>query len=146
MITYLFYINDKKLNKIPNISFLYKRKYNYMEDIMEYEYECIDGEYFLHHGEGCTPIGKEVSICFDYTSDGCAVLLKHGRQDIVESCYNNMIEVYKKHNMHNLVETIYMITDKIPVGELNKIISISDYVGKYYQSLWGEKDETEWND
>jgi hypothetical protein len=98
-------------------------------------YECINDEYFLYHEKECIPIGEEVGICFDYIDNNYAVLLKHGDIKTVQQYYDDTVLMFKKLDMGNITETIKVIQGKYSVGELNKIININRYIGKFYQYL-----------
>lgn len=103
------------------------------------EYKLENNEYHLYNnGEFILNAGNEVSISYTYSNKDkerrMAVLFKHG----------SLIEVKKRHDdfinrMMALNESMkedvfdtseqYMITGKFDLEDLNKALSICDYIG-----------------
>lgn len=87
-----------------------------------YTYSLENGSYYLKIGHNISMMSDEVAIAF--TKDGEFITLhKHGNPTTVREWYKKNEEPYR-----NLGFTLYYIEGKLPVDELNKMISISGYL------------------
>lgn len=92
-----------------------------------------DGEgYVFHLGDLHLPVGPEVSICFDKADN---VLLKHGNPAIVSDYASNARQRYAAAGFADVAEDLVVITGAFDLEELNKVVSICDYVGRFYKNL-----------
>jgi hypothetical protein len=96
-----------------------------------------DGEYVLCFDNDRIVVGKTVAIAFDMV-DG--TLMKHGNADVV--C--QWVEGFRKRMSAALPEiaaSLAMIEGPFPLEELNKMISITNYVGRFYRQNFARKGE-----
>lgn len=110
-------------------------------------YELVNEEYHLYNGgELILNAGKEVSISYTYSEDDnerngfTAVLYKHGSNEKVLELHNDFIARMSKLNKECNKEVFdvseqYMITGKFDLEELNKVLSICDYIGKVHKNI-----------
>jgi len=101
-----------------------------------YHYEIKDGEYYLVYDGSSEPdyyIGPEISIAFTFeAAEKIGILHKHGRPDMV----NQWANVYRKKlsDVNNKwANEMTVVTGKIPLEELSKMIEISGYIGRWYK-------------
>jgi len=93
--------------------------------------------------------GKEVAVAFSYHPNE-AVLYKHGDPELVEKWYREILRRFRlvanqfiKFSTfeeevkfwQDELESIKLIRGKFPVDELNKCLSISGYIGRFYERL-----------
>jgi len=104
------------------------------------------GQVYLRHGSEVIGMHDNlVSVCFSYWRDedgkACAVLHKHGQSEWVQKWYNDTVATYRNAGYDDMAEELHHISSREwDLEELNKIISICDYVGRYYESLLDEAD------
>lgn len=98
---------------------------------IHYELNCTD--YVLFKGD--QPVSKllqEVSLAFDKEA---GVLMKHGSKEMVSTWLVDAQAKFRNGGHPELAEQLIMVTGRFPVDELNKCISISGYVGRFWQKL-----------
>jgi hypothetical protein len=100
---------------------------------VHYTYE--DGHYVLHGGPQAMRSAdlrfKEVAIIYSETPGAGTVLHKHGNAEWVQEAYDAMVTRYRAAGLGDMANELKIIrTTKLPVSELNKCISICDYVGR----------------
>lgn len=100
---------------------------------MHYTYE--DGHYVLHGSPRTLRAAdlhfKEIAIIYSEVPGAGTVLHKHGNAEWVQEAYDLMVARYRAAGMNEIAGELKLLrTDKLPVSELNKCISICDYVGR----------------
>ena len=103
---------------------------------MSYHYEIRNGEYYLMDGDNILHVSEEIAIGFTYDPvEKTGVMHKHGRPEFVEKWADETRKVYHDAGYHDMANEIMIIKGKLNIHELNKIISITGYIGKYYQRM-----------
>ena len=115
-----------------------------MKEEHMYRYETIDDDYYKYRlyeietGE-TVHLLDEVGICFSYEQDQersiRGTLLKHGDSKMVKEYYEEAHRKFKEAGLRKMSEELRYIEGKFDVEELNKIIEITGYVGKFYEDL-----------
>jgi hypothetical protein len=100
-----------------------------MTDSQTLEYRIEDGLYSLYRGNECLFSIPEVALLLD-TDTG--VLHKHGCPRITQQHFNRMRAALTQSPCSL---DLVMLTGKFPVEELNCMLLISGYAGKYYREL-----------
>lgn len=115
---------------------------------MSYYYEINnDGDYELYsNGELIYNVGKEVSISYSFEKeDGVvrSVLYKHGSPKLVKLCHDDYLNKLKEANKDNessvideMIKAQYLMTGRFDLEELNKCLSICDYIGSLHQQVF----------
>lgn len=103
------------------------------------EYEYDGRNYVLVNDRGTTRhiIGPTVAIVFD-KDDG--VLFKHGVPSLVNDWAERTRRTLRKYGSDigvsaDMAIAITVIEGPIPIPELNKIISVTGYIGTYYRNM-----------
>lgn len=112
----------------------------------ELSYKLKDGIYSLYDGESLIKvIGEEIGISYVFWEDDTGVrgfINKHGDLDLTKNYHEQMIECYKgvieKENSLSMVaedslREMYYISGKFDLEELNKFLSISDYIARWHK-------------
>lgn len=106
-------------------------------------YRLTCGQYVLHDGD--EPIGAvldEIALAFDRDS---GTLHKHGPVDLVSAWHANAQQRYRAAGLDDLAEPLVMVAGRFPLEDLNRCISASGYVGRFYQRLLaGEIQQEPW--
>jgi hypothetical protein len=104
-----------------------------------YEYAMNeDGEYVLCFDDDRIVMGKTVAIAFD-REDGS--LMKHGSVDLIKQWAEGTRKRYCAAGLTEIAEALTVIEGPFPLEELNKMISSTDYVGRFYQQNFASKGE-----
>lgn len=99
---------------------------------MEPVYTIEDGKYVLSLGDKRIEVGPEVAICFD---SAASVLLKHGNPVMVQGYHTAARQAYLSVGLTDMAEDLVCITGAFDLDDLNKVVSICDYIGRFYQKL-----------
>lgn len=99
---------------------------------MEPVYTKEGDDYVFTLGDLRVNAGPEVAICFDKAA---SVLLKHGHPDRVTAYANQARQAYLNAGFIHGAEDLVVITGAFDLEELNKVVSICDYIGRFYQKL-----------
>lgn len=105
-----------------------------------YEYRIINRKYVLHR-DG-QPVGAPldaVSMCID-TDDG--VLHKHGTKEVALDYMSNAMAASIKGGVPWLVSGLVVLTEPLPVDEINKCIQCTGYA----ETLLNRLDKGDFND
>lgn len=103
------------------------------------EYRLINDEYHLYSdGKFILNAGTEVSVSYTYTSDRRAVIYKHGAYNQVKELHDDFINRMSALNDITGVtyfdtSDCYMISGAFELEELNKMLSICDYIGRIHE-------------
>lgn len=112
---------------------------------MSFEYELQHGSYYLYNPDNVDLITKqkkivlmcdEVAICFDKES---GTLHKHGIPANVEQWYVNARKKFIDGGFPEMAEDLIMIQGAFPVEELNKCLSTTGYISKFWKDLQENK-------
>jgi hypothetical protein len=97
-----------------------------------------DSEYVLCFDNERIVMGKTVAIAFD-REDGS--LIKHGNADLINQWVEGTRKRYCAAGLPEIAEVLTIIEGPFPLEELNKIISSTDYVGRFYRQNFTSKGE-----
>lgn len=103
------------------------------------EYRLVNNEYHLYNdGKFILNAGNEVSVSYTYTSDRKSVVYKHGSYDQVKELHDDFINRMLVLNDITGVTCFdtsdcYIISDAFELEELNKMLSICDYIGRIHE-------------
>ena len=103
------------------------------------EYALVDEHDQIHWA------GEEIAIAFTFSPDEPGmegILHKHGSPDKVNAWAEKIRKKFINAGHLDMADEIVVVTGKIPVEELNKMIDISGYVGTYYKSALKMIDNT----
>ncbi len=99
---------------------------------MEPVYTKEESGYVLTLGERRIEVGPEVALCFDKAD---SVLLKHGAPALVQPYYEESRKRLIAVGFSSMAEDLVCIVGAFDLEELNKAVSICDYIGKLYCNL-----------
>ena len=99
---------------------------------MEPVYTKEGDDYVFSLGDLRINAGPEVAICFDKAAN---VLLKHGNPGWVTAYAKQVRKHFVDAGYLDVAEDIVVITGAFDLVELNKVVSICDYIGRFYQKL-----------
>lgn len=100
---------------------------------MDYCYKLNGGQYVLH--DGADPIGpllEEVSLCFDKES---GTLHKHGTPEFVAKWHADAQAKFRSARADSMADELVVITGRFALEDLNRCLSTSGYVARFYQKL-----------
>lgn len=95
-------------------------------------YVVDNGQYHFYLSGSFRFATEEVAILLDQEGH---VLLKHGTPEVVEATYARMRKAFLGLGYEKGAEDLMVLKGRFDVEELNKIVRISNYVGKVYQQL-----------
>lgn len=98
----------------------------------EPRYEMEDGKYAFYIDNERLFETEEVAILFD---KGFSVLIKHGDPTYVNEHYESIFRCSRETMFDTIMNDLIVIQGKFDIEELNKVISISDYIGKFWANL-----------
>lgn len=107
---------------------------------MSHKYELQYGSYYLYDNS-VNPITKErniklmcdeVAICFDKES---GTLHKHGIPEYVSKWYFESRKKFIDAGFQDMADDLIMIQGAFPVEELNKCLSTTGYISKFWKKL-----------
>jgi len=100
---------------------------------MEPEYRLEDGQYAFYLKGERKFVTEEVAILFD---QDLSVLLKHGPPAFVDSEFRRMHLAFgRTRTLFDVADGLTVIRGKFDIEELNKVVQICDYVGRFYKKL-----------
>jgi len=110
-------------------------------------YEYDDGWYFLlDETRQCLWSGKEIAVGFSYDPDDDPIpgtLHKHGSPEAINKWAAEQRKLLSAAGLQDMAKRIIVVSGQIPVEDLNKIISISGYVGIWYKRMQEKKERNE---
>lgn len=95
-------------------------------------YRLERGHYAFYIGEQRLFETEEVAILFDARDN---VLLKHGLPDVVQASYTQMIDTLTAQGQTAFAHDLVVIQGRFALEDLNKTVSICDYIGRLYKKL-----------
>jgi len=99
------------------------------------EYVKKDGIYYLDRDGLQTKIGETVAVCFEKAEGRESVLLRHGAPKMVSDYVRHYKQSLESLRLTEISDRIHVLEGKIDLEVLNKIIGITGYVGRYYESV-----------
>ncbi len=96
------------------------------------EYALVDEHDRIHWA------GEEVAVAFTYCPDDRSIegtLHKHGSPEMANAWAEKTRKKLVDAGHLDMANEIVVVSGKIPLEELNKMIDISGYVGIYYKSV-----------
>lgn len=107
-----------------------------------YHYVLDENEYVLMDDrDNILWRGPAIGIAFEYTPNDPikGTLFKYGSPEKVEAWAAQIRKKMADAGLTDINSDIVTIAGKIPVEELNKMIDISGYVGRWYETIWHSK-------
>lgn len=110
--------------------------------IMSFEYKMEHGSYYLYNTD--KPVNSitkkydivtmcdEIAIAFDKES---FTLLKHGSPENVNKWYQTARAKYIEAGFEDMAQALVVIQGAFPVEEVNKCLSHSGYIQKFWEKL-----------
>ncbi len=105
---------------------------------MEPIYTLENSDYVLMLGDKRIVVGPEVSICFDRASN---VLLKHGAPELVQGYAATARKRLVAAGHQEMAADLICLTGAFSLEDLNKVVSICDYIGRFYARLVTESNQ-----
>jgi hypothetical protein len=102
---------------------------------MEPVYTIENGLYVASFDGKRIVAGKEVAILFDKASN---LVLKHGKPEHVQTDADFMRRRLVAEGFNALAEDMVLITGAFDLEELNKAMSCTNYIGRFYAQLQEE--------
>ncbi len=99
---------------------------------MEPVYTKESSGYVLTLGERRIEVGAAVALCFDKAD---SVLLKHGAPAMVQAYFEETRKRLIAVGFRDMAEDLVCLVGEFDLEELNKAVSICDYVGTLYRNL-----------
>lgn len=99
------------------------------------EYVKKDGVYYLDRDGLQTMIGEKVAVCFEKADDRESVLLRHGAPKMVSDYVRHYKQSLESLQLTEISDCIHVIEGEIELEELNKMIGITGYVGRYCERV-----------
>lgn len=99
---------------------------------MEPQYSLEAGRYVFHLRGARRFDCDEVAVLFDAENN---VLLKHGEPERVHQHFKTMREELTAAGLTAEANALTLVTGRFAVEELNKVVNICDYVGRFWRNL-----------
>ena len=106
---------------------------------MEPIYNLADGDYVLMLGDKRIEVGPKVSICFDRAA---SVLHQHGAPELVQGYAATARKRLMAAGHQDMAADLICLTGAFSLDDLNKVVSICDYVGRFYARLMAESSQS----
>lgn len=74
----------------------------------------------------------EVAICFDRD---CGTLLKHGSPATIEAWCVEKSKKYRDAGLHDVADSMIVLSGAFPVEEINKCLSITGYCKRFMEKM-----------
>jgi len=96
-------------------------------------YELYMGTYYLMDGKTILHACDEVAIAFSKEENDVYILHKHGSPELVKNWIDNTRQIYKENGFDDIAMSLYMISGKFPVEDLNRILDTAGWVGYFLE-------------
>lgn len=99
---------------------------------MEAEYRMEEGKYAFYLDGECLMTCEEVAFLVDLGTNG---RLMHGEPGPVEARLQLMSAAFRGAGFHKEADDLVVIKGKFTLEELDKLVNIADYPGRFYRVL-----------